>query len=87
MLINGHGGNYVLQNIVQQAIHLPLLPGRTDWAAARGAAGIETNAHDDMHAGELEVNGLLRSVPDLVGTDFKHRDHLAASRPHLLTHG
>jgi creatinine amidohydrolase len=87
VLVNGHGGNYVLQNIVQEASDLSLFPGRSDWAAAREAAGLETNAHDDMHAGELEVSILLHCAPELVGQDFKHRDHLAARRPHLLTHG
>lgn len=87
VLINGHGGNYVLQNIVQEAHDLSLFPGRSDWATARETAGLETNAHDDMHAGELEVSILLHCAPDLVGQDYKHRDHLADSRPHLLTHG
>ncbi|MFJ9390061.1 creatininase family protein [Nocardioides sp. NPDC101246] len=87
VLINGHGGNYVLQNVVQEASDLSLFPGRSDWTAAREAAGLETNAHDDMHAGELEVSILLHCAPDLVGPDFKHRDHMADSRPHLLTHG
>ena len=87
VLVNGHGGNYVLQNIVQEASDLSLFPGRSDWAAAREAARLETNAHDDMHAGELEVSILLQCAPDLVGQDYKHRDHLAVSRPHLLTHG
>jgi creatinine amidohydrolase len=87
VLINGHGGNYVLQNVVQEANDLSLFPGRSDWSAAREAAGLEMNAHDDMHAGELEVSILLHCAPNLVGQDFKHRDHLADSRPHLLTHG
>lgn len=87
VLVSGHGGNYVLQNVVQEASDLSLFPGRSDWAAAREVAGLETNAHDDMHAGELEVSILLHCAPELVGQDFKHRDHLAASRPHLLTHG
>ncbi|MFE7224996.1 creatininase family protein [Nocardioides sp. NPDC057577] len=87
VLINGHGGNYVLQNIVQEASGLSIFPGSSGWTAAREAAGLETNAHDDMHAGELEVSILLRCAPDLVGSNFKHRDHLSDSRPHLLTHG
>lgn len=87
VIINGHGGNYVLQNIVQEASDLSLFPGRSDWTAAREAAGLETNAHDDMHAGELEVSVLLHCAPDLVGQDFKRRDHLTGGRPHLLTHG
>lgn len=87
VLINGHGGNYVLQNIVQEGSDLSVFPGRGDWAAAREAAGLETNAHDDMHAGELEVSILLHCAPVFVGQDFKHRDHLVDSRPHRLTHG
>ena len=87
VLINGHGGNYVLQNIVQEASDLSLFPGRSDWASARETAGLETNAHDDMHAGELEVSILLHLAPDLVSPDFKDRDHLAEDRPHLLTYG
>ncbi|WP_206443665.1 creatininase family protein [Nocardioides turkmenicus] len=87
VFINGHGGNYVLQNIVQEANDLSLFPGKTDWTAAREAAGLETSAHDDMHAGEFEVSLLLHCAPDLVGPDFKHRDHHAPDRPHMLTHG
>src|SRR5213076_1611453 len=43
-LVNGHGGNYVLSNIVQEANvdgpTMTLFPTRDDWAVARGAAGL-----------------------------------------------
>jgi creatinine amidohydrolase len=90
VLVNGHGGNYVLSNLVQEANLagpvMSLFPTRTDWDTARHAAGIETTTHDDMHAGELEVSLLLAAWPDLVGPDHKTADHLA-DRPHLLVHG
>jgi creatinine amidohydrolase len=90
VLVNGHGGNYVLSNVVQEANIagpvMSLFPTRTDWDTARAAAGLGTTAHDDMHAGELEVSLLLLAWPDLVGPDHKTADHLA-ERPHLLVHG
>jgi len=55
VLVNGHGGNYVLSNVVQEANvdgpAMTLFPGKEDWAEARAAADLETNADDDMHAG------------------------------------
>jgi creatinine amidohydrolase len=90
VLVNGHGGNYVLSNIVQEANVagpvMSLFPTRTDWDTARQAAGLETTTHDDMHAGELEVSLLLCAWPDLVGPDHKTADHLT-ERPHLLVRG
>jgi hypothetical protein len=64
-----------------------LLPGRTEWEAARAAAGLQTAASEDMHAGELEVSLLLHTYPELVGKDFRHRDWQAHPRPHLLVTG
>jgi creatinine amidohydrolase len=52
-IVNGHGGNYVLSNIVQQANvgrpWMTLFPGRTEWETARAAAGLQTAASEDMH--------------------------------------
>jgi creatinine amidohydrolase len=90
VLVNGHGGNYVLSNIVQEANvggpSMTLFPTRTHWDTARQAAGLETSTHDDVHAGELEVSLLLHAWPDLVGADHKSADHVA-ERPLLLVHG
>ncbi len=61
LIVNGHGGNYVLGNLVQQAavvlggIRIGLFPSREDWNDARQAAGMASDPHEDMHAGELEV--------------------------------
>lgn len=72
LIVNGHGGNYVLGNIVQQAalvgggIRIGLFPTREDWADARQAAGMVSDSHEDMHGGELEVSILLAAFPDAV---------------------
>lgn len=91
LIVNGHGGNYVLSNIVQEASvadpGLALFPTRDDWRAAREAAGCETDNSADMHAGELETSILLHALPDLVRPGYTTADHDAPSRPHLLTIG
>jgi creatinine amidohydrolase len=91
-IVNGHGGNYVLSNIVQtanaaEAGSMTLYPTRTDWDNARAAAQLATDAHHDMHAGELEVSILLHVQPTAVGMDFVDGDHTADERPMLLVHG
>jgi creatinine amidohydrolase len=92
VLVNGHGGNYVLSNIVQEnggmaAQKMALFPGRDDWAFAREKAGIETSAYSDMHAGELETSILLHAHSDLVRPGYVAADHLAEDRRHMLTVG
>jgi creatinine amidohydrolase len=90
-LINGHGGNYVLSNIVQEAnIGKPtmtLYPTREDWKAARTAAELSTNSHDDMHAGEIEVSILRHVTPELLKPGVEASDHRALDRKLLLVHG
>ncbi|MFC4947948.1 creatininase family protein [Pseudonocardia sp. GCM10023141] len=91
VLVNGHGGNYVLGNAVQEAglrgRRLALFPGEADWAAARAAAGLESAAVTDMHAGELETSILLHAHPDLVRPGYAAGDERADDRRHLLTRG
>ncbi|MGZ3148234.1 creatininase family protein [Lentzea chajnantorensis] len=87
VLVNAHGGNYVLSNVVQESTGMALFPGRDDWAFAREKAGIETSAYSDMHAGELETSILLHAHPDLVRPGFESADHLAEDRRHMLTLG
>lgn len=93
LLVSGHGGNYVLSNLVQEANEMErrvvLFPGRSEWDAARKDAGLVTSTSEDMHAGELEVSILLAVRPDLVGD--RHKDPSAdvrtPARQHLLTVG
>ncbi|GAA2342047.1 creatininase family protein [Dactylosporangium salmoneum] len=92
ILVNGHGGNYVLSNIVQTANattprSMSLFPTRTDWDTARTAAHLDTDAHHDMHAGELEVSILLHVQPQLVGPGYRDGDHAADARSMLLVDG
>ncbi|MBV9022966.1 MAG: creatininase family protein [Streptomycetaceae bacterium] len=90
VVVNGHGGNYVLANIVQEANverpRMALYPGREDWTRARQAAGLSNTAHDDMHAGEIETSLLLHLCPDQVRDGYQSADHVS-DRPHLLIHG
>ncbi|MFF0488042.1 creatininase family protein [Nocardia sp. NPDC004068] len=91
VLVNGHGGNYVLSNVTRQANvdgrRVTLFPGKDEWNAAREHAGMSTNGHDDMHGGELETSILLHARPDLVGESWRDADHDAPNRPHLLLTG
>ncbi|MEU2432590.1 creatininase family protein [Streptomyces sp. NPDC007861] len=103
VLINGHGGNYVLRNVVQESAgaagsagsagsagggtRMALFPGSADWSAARDRAGVRTPAHSDMHAGELETSILLHEHPELVRNGHMTSDFLADDREHFLTLG
>jgi creatinine amidohydrolase len=91
VLVNGHGGNYVLRNIVQEASvdgpSMALFPGHEDWSRARADAGLVTTAHDDMHGGELETSILLYTSPQVVRDGNDTADCDAPHRPHLLTLG
>lgn len=90
ILINGHGGNYVLANVAQEANvnrpRLALYPGGQDWQRARDRAGLVSTAHDDMHAGEIETSILLHVAPELVREGNETADH-RTERPHLLMLG
>ncbi|MFJ8211846.1 creatininase family protein [Streptomyces sp. NPDC096033] len=91
VLVNAHGGNYVLSNIVQEANltepRMSLFPQGREWNRAREHAGMSSNAHDDMHAGEIETSILLHSEPALVRPGYEEADHDASDRPFLLTLG
>lgn len=96
IVVNGHGGNYVLANVVQQAnaerpMSMALYPNRVDWDEARTAAGMTSNAHEDMHAGELEASILLAAWPDYLRDGWRESwaddDHTTGDRRHLLITG
>jgi len=92
VIVNAHGGNYVLSNSVQEAnargeIRVGLFPSREDWAEAREAAGIVSTNHEDMHAGELETSILLATHPRHVRDGWQTADHGAPDRRHLATLG
>jgi creatinine amidohydrolase len=91
VLVNGHGGNYVLANVVQEASvigpRMALYPTSKAWTRARLAAGMETNAHEDMHAGEFETSVLLHLDPSLIRPGNESADWIQNDRPHFLTTG
>ncbi|WP_210717367.1 creatininase family protein [Amycolatopsis acididurans] len=88
VIVNAHGGNYVLGNVVQEAGGaMALFPGIQDWLDARAAAGLETSMDTDMHAGELETSILLHAHPELVRPGYETADWIADDRRHLLSRG
>jgi creatinine amidohydrolase len=91
VILNCHGGNYVLGNVVQEGNargkSMALFPSGRDWAEARTAARLATSAHEDMHAGELETSILLHVSPELVRDGYHAADWVADDRRHLLTTG
>jgi creatinine amidohydrolase len=91
VVINGHGGNYVLSNVVQEAnaggLRMALFPTSADWDDARTEAGLDTSSHEDMHGGEAETSILLHRFPEVVRPGFEDADHVANDRRHLLMDG
>lgn len=91
VLVSGHGGNYVLSNVVQEANvvrrRMALFPTSADWAEARAAAAMDTDSHSDMHAGELETSLLLHAHPEAVKPGYESADHVHNDRRHLLVGG
>lgn len=91
LVVNGHGGNYVLSNVVQEinvtAPRVALFPVHEDRVKARSDAGLESSGAEDMHGGEYEVSLLLHGAPHLVRDGIERDDHSAPDRPHLLTVG
>jgi creatinine amidohydrolase len=91
VVLNGHGGNYVLGNVVQegsaQGKRIALFPSGDDWEEARKSAGLSSSGHEDMHAGEIETSVLLHTNPELVRDGYETADWVANDRRHLLTTG
>jgi creatinine amidohydrolase len=91
VLVNGHGGNYVLRNVVQESAgtgtKMALFPGPADWDVAREKAGVQTPSYSDMHAGEVETSILLHDHPELVRPGYETSDWISDDRKHLLSLG
>ncbi|MGA5500223.1 creatininase family protein [Streptomyces umbrinus] len=91
VVVNGHGGNYVLGNVVQESTaagaRMALFPAAEDWETAREQAGIETSLLTDMHAGEIETSILLHRHLELVRPGYETSDFEADDRRQLLTLG
>jgi creatinine amidohydrolase len=91
VIVNGHGGNYILSNVVQElnvsGPRIALFPVHEDRVQARADAALESSSDEDMHGGEFEVSLLLHGAPHLVHDGIAQDDHSAPNRPHLLTLG
>ncbi|MER6286168.1 creatininase family protein [Streptomyces sviceus] len=91
VVVNGHGGNYVLGNVVQEASahgeRMALFPAAEDWETARTEAGVLTSLLTDMHAGEIETSILLHTHPECLRPGYETSDFVADDRRHLLTLG
>ncbi|WP_432042129.1 creatininase family protein [Streptomyces cadmiisoli] len=91
VLVNGHGGNYVLGNVVQESSArgepMALFPAAEDWEEARERAGVRTSLLTDMHAGEIETSILLHTHPEMVRPGYESADFIADDRRRLLTVG
>ncbi|MGJ6969945.1 creatininase family protein [Streptosporangium sp. G11] len=91
VVINGHGGNYVLSNVVQEASaesrNMALFPSREAWNEARATAQLVSTMHEDMHAGELETSLLLHACPEVIRPGYQSADWTSDDRRHLLTKG
>lgn len=84
VIVNGHGGNYVLTNLVQEANvserRMLLFPTSQHWSEARVTAGCSVSTHADMHAGEAETSILLSVAPEMVGEGWGDDDCEADDR-------
>jgi creatinine amidohydrolase len=91
VVVSGHGGNYVLGNVVQEANvssrHMMMFPDSTSVRVAREKSGCVSSSHEDMHAGEWETSILLHAAPELVREGWADADHTADERADLLTVG
>ncbi len=92
VIINGHGGNHLLRNIVQElnaedprTVWGPF-PNRRHWEEAYRAAGIRETISRDMHAGEGETSLIMHLMPKAVKED-KRSDCDVPDRPLLETVG
>lgn len=91
VIVSGHGGNYVLGNVAQEASisgpRVAVFPQSADWDQARKFAGMESSGQADMHAGELETSILLASYPEVIRPGNETADWTADDRPYLLALG
>ncbi|WP_370872936.1 creatininase family protein [Croceifilum oryzae] len=95
VLVNGHGGNYLLGNIAQEMnVDKPYVfvtPNRHHWDRAYEKAELSISISRDMHAGEGETSILLHLIeegiiPSSVKPD-KYMDVDSPNRPLLQAIG
>lgn len=86
IILNGHGGNYVLGNIAQELNQdrprVLVLPQRQHWQTGLDATELDVTISSDMHGGALETSLLMHVAPHLVHSE-QAQDHEATLRPWL----
>ncbi|MFH9016503.1 creatininase family protein [Streptomyces sp. NPDC017943] len=91
VVVNGHGGNYVLGNVAQESSargeRMVLFPAAEDWEQALERAGVATSPLTDMHAGKIETSNLPHARPESVRPGYEAADFVADDRRHLLSFG
>ena len=90
VILNAHGGNQVLESLVQElnatGSSVLLLPTRAHWDQAYEAVGWPFRIHDDMHAGAMERSLLLVWEPNRVSPSVPKDVH-APDRPLFSARG
>ncbi|SDZ38745.1 creatininase family protein [Thermoactinomyces sp. DSM 45892] len=88
VIINGHGGNYLLGNIAQEMnmdhSRLLVTPNRYHWENAYKQAGISSTVSEDMHAGEGETSILMHLLDEGI-IKIDQLIDIKSSRRDLLT--
>lgn len=91
VIINAHGGNYVIGNIVQELnvnrAHVFLCPTRQHWEKAAESAGVSSTVSADMHGGEIETSLIMYICPSAVRDKSLFQDVDVPSRPFLSSFG
>lgn len=90
VILNAHGGNQVLESLVQElnatGSSVLLLPTRAHWDQAYEAVGWPFRIHDDMHAGAMERSLLLVWEPNCVSPSVPE-NVTASDRPLFSAQG
>lgn len=91
VIINGHGGNYLLGNIAQEMnvdrSRLFIAPNRHHWERAYTQAGITATTSQDMHAGEGETSMLMHLLDEGIIKLDQLIDVESSERSLLTVHG
>ena len=91
VVVNAHGGNYVLSNVVQEANvdrrRMALFPPSADWHDARAEAGLATSTTRTCTAAKPRPRSCCTASPSVVRAGYEDADHVADDRRHLLTEG
>lgn len=86
VIVNGHGGNYLLGNIAQEMNvdepRIIVTPNRHHWDRAYELAELSTSISRDMHAGEGETSILLHLIEEgIIPPSVKSNEYIDVDSP------